>query len=89
MSEIVHESPQIKNRIEFGLSPGEHGHEPPFKTFFFRTPADYLKTWEASDCTVETDTLPVGKWIMRGWLPRRDFARIIAAFDRVGGLFIV
>lgn len=24
----------------------EHAHESPFKTFFFRTPADYLKTWQ-------------------------------------------
>jgi hypothetical protein len=65
----------------------DHGHESPFKTFFFRTPAEYLSTWEASGCTVDGDTVRVGNWIMHGWLPRRDFARIIAAFDRVGGLF--
>lgn len=64
-----------------------HGRESPFKTFFFRTPSEYLKTWEASGCTVDGDTVRVGDWIMHGWLPRRDFARIIAAFDRVGGLF--
>lgn len=64
-----------------------HGNESPFKTFFFRAPADYLRTWEASGCSVEGDTVRVGDWIMHGWLPRRDFARIIAAFERVGGLF--
>lgn len=62
----------------------EHSHESPFKTFFFRTPADYLKTWGASDCTAEGETVRVGKWLMHGRLSRRDFAVIVAAFDSEG-----
>jgi hypothetical protein len=64
-----------------------HAHESPFKTFFFRTPDDYLKTWGASDCTAEGETVRVGKWLMHGRLSRRDFVHIVAAFERVGGLF--
>lgn len=62
-----------------------HAHETPFKRFFFRTTADYLEAWAASGCGVE-DTVRVGDWLMHGWLERQDFARIIAAFDRVGRL---
>ena len=64
-----------------------HGQEAPFKTFFFRTATEYLKTWRASGGDVESDTATVAGWIMHACLPRRDFARIMAAFDKVGGLF--
>lgn len=65
----------------------EHAHEPTFRTFFFRSPDDYLKTWAASGGDVESDTATVAGWIMHACLQRRDFARIMAAFDNVGGLF--
>jgi hypothetical protein len=65
----------------------EHHHEPPFRTYFFRNSDDYLTTWAASGGDAESDTAIVAGWIMHACLQRRDFARIMAAFEKVGGLF--